>query len=338
MKDSILQIKSLGFKWEVANPFIFCVHHLDYYPEGNGQLGPNAPLTGRNIGQDFIIKDGWRMYHGKSIPGFPVHPHRGFETVTIVLQGYVDHSDSLGAAGRYSAGDVQWMTAGSGIQHSEMFPLLNDNAENTLELFQIWLNLPKARKFVKPGYKMFWKENIPTLNFDAIGSKTEVRIISGKYESETLPSPPQDSWASDTDNFVSIWIIKMNETAEWVVPEAVEGLNRMLFFFEGDSISINGTDIPAYSSILVESDQTQKIRNKSNRARLLLLQGRPINEPVMQYGPFVMNTTEEIQQAYNDYKRTLFGGWPWDSNEQVHGKENIRFAKHVDGTEDFPDL
>lgn len=337
MENSILQIKPLGFQWEVANPFIFCVHHLDYYPNGNGQLGPDASLSGRNIGQDFTIKDGWRMYHGKSIPGFPVHPHRGFETVTIVLQGYVDHSDSLGAAGRYSAGDVQWMTAGGGIQHSEMFPLLNTDAPNTLELFQIWLNLPKARKFAKPGYKMLWKEDIPILNFGNNDTKTEVRIISGKFGNETLPSPPQDSWASDADNFVSIWIIKMGPDAEWSIPAAAEGLNRTLFFFEGDSVSINETDIPSYSSILVKSDQIQKIRNKSNHARLLLLQGRPINEPVMQYGPFVMNTKEEIQQAYNDYKRTLFGGWPWNSNEQVHGTESIRFAKHVDGTEDFPD-
>lgn len=130
----------------------------------------------------------------------------------------------------------------------------------------------------------------------------------------------------------------MEENAEWIVPTAVEGLNRMLFFFEGDSININGNDIPAYSSIQVESHKIQNIRNTSKHARLLLLQGRPINEPVMQYGPFVMNTKEEIQQAYDDYQTTRFGGWSWDSNEPVHGKEKIRFAKYHDGAQDFPDL
>jgi redox-sensitive bicupin YhaK (pirin superfamily) len=138
----IINIKPLGFTWETSDPFLFCVHHNDHYPAGNDQLGPAASLKGRNLGQDFTARDGWRMYHGETIPGFPAHPHRGFETVTVVLKGLVDHSDSHGASGRYGNGDVQWMTAGAGLQHSEMFPLLDKNNPNPLELFQIWLNLP----------------------------------------------------------------------------------------------------------------------------------------------------------------------------------------------------
>ena len=137
---SIISTKQLGFTWETSDPFLFCVHHLDMYPRGNEQFGPAAPLTGRDIGQDFSPRDGWRMYHGETVPGFPAHPHRGFETVTVVLDGFVDHSDSHGAAGRYGNGDVQWMTAGSGLQHAEMFPLINQDRPNRMELFQIWLN------------------------------------------------------------------------------------------------------------------------------------------------------------------------------------------------------
>ena len=118
--------------WETVDPFLFCVHHDDAYPRGNAQLGPSASLAGRAIGQDFSRKDGWSMYHGAAVPGFPAHPHRGFETVTVVRQGLVDHADSLGAAARYGDGDVQWLTAGRGIVHAEMFPLLSAERPNPL--------------------------------------------------------------------------------------------------------------------------------------------------------------------------------------------------------------
>ncbi len=126
-------------------------------------MGPAESLAGRNIGQDFNPNEKWRMYHGEKVPGFPAHPHRGFETVTVVTKGVVDHSDSLGAAGRFGFGDVQWMTAGKGVQHCEMFPLLHKDKENPLELFQIWLNLPKASKMVAPHFAMLWSDAIPNL-------------------------------------------------------------------------------------------------------------------------------------------------------------------------------
>src|SRR3954454_12015900 len=138
--DVVARVKKLGFPWETADPFLFCVHHDDAYPEGNERFGSAASLAGRNIGQDFAGKDGWRMYHGDVVPGFPQHPHRGFETVTIARRGFIDHSDSLGATARFGHGDTQWMTAGKGIVHSEMFPLRQRDASNPLELFQIWLN------------------------------------------------------------------------------------------------------------------------------------------------------------------------------------------------------
>ena len=145
--DSIVNVAPLGFPWPTKDPFLACVHHVDLYPKGNDRLGPAASLAGRDIGQDFAGKDGWRMYHGAVVPGFPQHPHRGFETVTVMRDGYIDHSDSLGATARFGKGDVQWLTAGAGIVHSEMFPLLDPDRPNRLELFQIWLNLPARSKF-----------------------------------------------------------------------------------------------------------------------------------------------------------------------------------------------
>ncbi len=175
----IKSIKPLGFPWQTQDPFLFCVHHQDFYPKGNDAMGPAASLKGRVIGQDFALnKEGWRMYHGEHVPGFPAHHHRGFVTVTIVTQGLVDHSDSLGAAGRFGNGDVQWMTAGKGVQHCEMFPLLHKDKENPLELFQIWLNLPKAKKLTEPHFAMLWGDTIPTYrSTDANGKSTDVKVI-----------------------------------------------------------------------------------------------------------------------------------------------------------------
>ena len=157
----ILDIKPLGFQWQTYDPFLFCAYHYDKFPRGNGNFGPAASLAGRNIGMDFEIRDGFRMYHGDKVPGFPAHPHRGFETITIVQQGLVDHADSLGAAGRYGQGDVQWLTAGRGIQHREMFQLVDQQQANPLLLFQLWLNLPAKSKMAPPHISMFWNDQLP---------------------------------------------------------------------------------------------------------------------------------------------------------------------------------
>src|SRR5690349_21432198 len=161
--DIVRSVRPLSFMWDTVDPFLFCVHHEDFYPAGNEQLGPNVSLEGRELGQDFAGKDGFRMYHGEVVPGFPAHPHRGFETVTLVRRGFIDHSDSLGARARFGAGDVQWLTAGRGIVHSEMFPLLDPEQPNPVELFQIWLNLPRKNKLAQPHFSMLWSEHVPKL-------------------------------------------------------------------------------------------------------------------------------------------------------------------------------
>lgn len=337
-KSVIINTRPLDFQWETANPFLFCVHHLDHYPQGNKNLGPNASLSGRKIGNDFVLKEGWRMYHGDTIPGFPAHPHRGFETITVVLQGLVDHSDSHGAAGRYGNGDVQWMTAGKGLQHSEMFPLLKQDEPNTLELFQIWLNLPAASKFVEPHFKMLWADSIPVhLSKDSNGRNTEVIVIAGKLGEEIAPPPTPDSWAADPENEVAIWRIRMETGATWKIPAASEKLNRSLFFFEGSSIQLDEESFTEHRAFELNPGYEVTIHNGEQEAHLLLLQGSPIDEPVAQYGPFVMNTQAEIQQAFTDYQRTRFGGWPWARPDQVHDKEQNRFAKYADGHMETPE-
>lgn len=328
----IKRIRPMGFQWETNDPFLFCVHHEDQFPRGNDEMGPAASLKGRSLGDDFIIKDGFRMYHGKKVPGFPGHPHRGFETITVVREGLVDHSDSLGAAGRYGHGDVQWMTAGGGILHSEMFPLVHKDKENPLELFQIWLNLPAKNKMVEPHFKMLWAGDIPNyFHSDANGRTTKVEVIAGELHGHKSPSPPPDSWAADANNAVAIWNIKMEAGASWKLPKSLVGINRTLYFYRGNSLEIEGTQAGSYRAVDVEADRDLLLQNGQSDAGILLLQGRPIDEPVIQYGPFVMNTKEEIQQTFEDYNRTRFGGWPWPDYDYVHPRERGRFARHADG-------
>jgi len=333
---TIISIKPLGFMWPVKDPFLFCAHHLDHFPAGNEEMGPAASLKGRNIGQDFTIKDGWRMYHGETVPGFPAHPHRGFETVTIVMKGFVDHSDSYGQAGRYGNGDVQWMTAGAGLQHCEMFPLLNQEGENPAELFQVWLNLPKAKKFVKQHFKMLWSEDIPVYRIEDVNGKSvEVNVIAGKIGDVTPPLPAPDSWAADPGNEVAFWTIKMEAGAQWLLPASGQRIQRNLYFYRGNSITIDTTEITSYQSVELISDEELLIVNGNSDSYLLMLQGKPINEPVVQYGPFVMNSETEIQQAFSDYRRTEFGGWPWPRHDQVHPRTQGRFAKYDNGIQEI---
>jgi redox-sensitive bicupin YhaK (pirin superfamily) len=330
--SAVLETFPLGFQWATADPFLFCVHHLDRYPAGNPSLGPAASLAGRRLGQDFDGIDGWRMYHGQVVPGFPAHPHRGFETVTYVRRGLIDHSDSLGAAARFGRGDVQWLTAGAGVVHSEMFPLLDRDEPNTLELFQIWLNLPQADKMVPPHFAMLWDGDIPRLRVESdAGAVAEITVIAGRLGVLQPPPPPPSSWASRAESDLAIWHIVFEPGATWTLPRADhDDATRVLYVFEGGNLVVDDEQIGASTGVRVDATREVSL-SATERTEVLMLQGRPLNEPVAQYGPFVMNTRAEIEQAFADYQRTRFGGWPWDRDDPVHGLDRERFARHADG-------
>jgi hypothetical protein len=321
--------------WETFDPFLFCVHHKDDYPEGNEAMGPVPSLAGRNMGSDFGGKDGWNMYHGQVVPGFPRHPHRGFETVTVTRRGHIDHSDSLGATARYGEGDVQWMTAGRGIVHAEMFPLIERGKSNPAELFQIWINLPAVDKFAEPHFSMFWDKSVPKqAHADAAGKKTEVTIVAGSLGGLTAPAPPPRSWASKATADVAIWSLQMEPGATFTLPRATAGANRTLYFFDGASLDVAGKSVAPGHGVRLRSDVAVLLANGAERGEVLLLQGQPIGEPVVKHGPFVMNSSEEIHQAISDYRRTQFGGWPWPDADPVHPRDEGRFAVHADGREE----
>ncbi len=335
MSSPVLQVVPLGSPpWPTVDPFLFCVHHNDAYPAGNGRFGPSDPLVGRPLGNDFTGRDGWSMYHGRSVPGFPQHPHRGFETVTLARRGYIDHSDSLGATARFGRGDVQWMTAGAGVVHSEMFPLLDEHGPNPTELFQIWLNLPHAEKMVEPHFAMLWGDDIPHLPVTSAEGATvgDVTVVAGELYGLVPPPPPPRSWASRPDTDVAIWVIGLDAGATFTLPPArsPEAV-RTLYHFIGEGVSIDGESIGPASAAVLDTGEPHDLRAGSGPVECLVLQGRPIGEPVAQHGPFVLNDRVGVEQAFADYQRTQFGGWPWPDDGPVHGAERRRFARHADG-------
>ena len=335
----VLPTFPLGMRWPTIDPFLFCAHHDDDYPAGDDALAPAVAVDDRDLGQDFSNLEGWSMYHGLTVPGFPGHPHRGFETVTYVRAGLIDHSDSLGAAARFGRGDVQWLTAGKGIVHAEMFPLLDRQDRNPLELFQIWLNLPAADKLVDPYFTMVWDGDLPVVAaVDDAGRTTEVTVIAGSLAGAAGPPPPPDSYAARADADVAIWHLRLQPGATWELPPAAgPDTARVLYVFEGDALRVADVEVAVDTGAVVQADVPVTLVAGSQEVEVLLLQGRPLGEPVAQYGPFVMNTAAEIQQAFDDYRTTGFGGWPWPDQAPTHGRDRGRFARHVDGRVEEPD-
>ena len=350
------------------DPFLFCVYHKDQYPAGNGKM--EAPRRGN--GADFNPNAPYRMYHGEKVPGFPQHPHRGFETITATLDGIIDHTDSIGDAGRYGKGDLQWMTAGSGIQHAEMFPLVNADEENPLRFFQIWLNLPSWKKMSEPDFVMHWKDDVKKIRK---GKEYEIVVWVGQFGdvkvNSNLSATPKNSWAGDEANDVGVFYVEIyaeKSREEVRVPKArIESeASRYLYFVEGEEMMINGrekikkrtgceldasqsftvkctklsqsqeshTTRKSFDSSIRDSDRSRSSSSGKNKCAFLILQGRPIGEPIRSSGPMVMNTNEELRKAFQDFDRTQFGGWPWKSNDVVFPRAKERFMS-VGGKEVF---
>lgn len=323
--------------WPGADPFLFTAHHEDAYPAGTADMRPQAALAGRALGQDFAGKDGWSMYHGRTVPGFPQHPHRGFETVTVVEEGLVDHTDSAGAVARYGRGDTQWLTAGSGVAHSEMFPLVHQDRPNPLHLFQIWLNLAPEDKTAEPHFDILWAQDTPVVErLDAAGRHTRVKVVAGELDGQRPPPPPPSSWASRPDSDVAIWHVEMGAGAEVTLPPTRPGVTRTLYVYDG-TVAVGGQPLTSAAAV-VEPTADLALAAGEAPVRLLMLQARPIGAPVAQHGPFVGTTREDIVAAFADYQAGRFGRWILDDHAPVHPREQERFARYPDGRLVTPSL
>jgi len=287
-----------GFK--VQDPFLMCGYHDDVFP-------PASKLSNN--------------------PGFPQHPHRGMETVTVMIEGITDHADSLGGCGRYGDGDVQWMTAGRGIAHSECPVFRNRDKPNHGTIFQLWLNLPKANKLCEPHAKMLWNEDIPNLDMQGV----TVRIIAG----EGALTPPPRSWAADPLNAVQILHATLQPGAEWCISRISPKSNITLYPFKsqdkGAKLQVpSGAGaqqfVPTGSCVAFDEGSSIKVTCAASASlEVLVLEGMPIGEPVAWHGPFVMCSQAELRVAFQEYQAEKFGRWPWQNQAPLHGNAP-RFA------------
>ncbi|QXZ11329.1 pirin family protein [Comamonas sp. Y33R10-2] len=341
--NPILECIELTQPWVGIDPFLVCAHHVEHYPAGDEHYAvPESHRVGHPAGSDFGNPDGYSLYSGADgMPGFPNHPHRGMETVSILQKGYVDHADSLGNSGRYGPGDVQWMTAGGGIQHAEMFPLLSQDQPNEFELFQVWLNMPGRKKMVHPEYKMMWDAHIPHYQHGG----ADVKIIAGTYQPQEPEQsadgfapvsiqpivPTLDTWAADPRSEVAIWMITLEPGARQTLPAAqLAQTQRTLYVYTGIGLLVDGQDVGGNKRVRVLAQAALPLANRSaHTVRLMLLQGVPLNEPVVRSTVYVTNTIEELHQAKRDFQRTQFGGWPWETRQPMHGPGYERFARYM---------
>jgi len=235
--------------------------------------------------------------------GVGEHPHRGFETVTIVYQGELEHRDSTGSGGCIGPGDVQWMTAGAGILHEEFHSQEFMRAGGMLEMVQLWVNLPAKDKMSAPGYQTLIDQSIPSVELrDGAG---RVRVIAGEFNGHRGPA--------HTFTPIDVWDMRINQghASDLPVPE---GRTLALIVLHG-TVLVNGAQIAREAQMVVLDRAGTGVAIEANTdATVLLLSGEPIDEPVVGYGPFVMNTQAEIRQAINDFNSGRFGQMMAEAN------------------------
>lgn len=226
------------------------------------------------------------------IAGFPSHPHRGFETVTYMLEGHMLHEDHMGNRGDLRSGDVQWMTAGRGIIHSEM----PQQEEGAMRGFQLWINLPAAEKMKPASYRDIPSASIPVITL-ANGARAKVIAGSLVADEQTVTGPID---GLSTQPVYRDWHLPANTSQQQQVPQ---GHHAFIYVYQGNiTIGEKNKPLAAGNAGLLYDGETVRVTSGDSEARFLLIAGKPIKEPIAQYGPFVMNTSDEIEQAIRDYR------------------------------------
>lgn len=280
-------------------------------------LGTYSAPGGHWVGDGFPVRSLFSYNtHGKSVSPFLLldyagpayfepadkprgvgeHPHRGFETVTIVYEGEVEHRDSTGAGGKIGPGDVQWMTAASGILHEEFHSREFTREGGTLEMVQLWVNLPARDKMSAPRYQTLLDADIPAVALPDDAGK--VRVIAGEYAGHRGPA--------QTHTPMNVWDVRL-EQDHAVRFQLPEGHTTVLVILHG-TVEVNGSEIVRDAQmVMFERTGNELLLEANSKATMLLLSGEPIDEPIVGHGPFVMNNEDEIQQAFSDFNSGHFG-------------------------------
>jgi len=266
-------------------------------------ITPSGPIRSARM-NPFIMLDynAPHFFSPASIPrGVDVHPHRGFETVTIAYQGEIAHRDNKGGGGVIGPGDVQWMTAASGVLHEEFHSESYSKEGGIFQMVQLWVNLPAKYKMSQPKYQSILKDSLVEV---PVGRNSLVELIAGSYGGANGP----------VETFSPLHICNVQISGEDVVPFSFpSGWNVGLLVLEG-SLEVNKDHevLKDHIIVLAHNAALFKLRAREGDVKVLLLAGEPINEPMVSYGPFVMNTEEEIRQAIKDFQEGVFGSWPKD--------------------------
>lgn len=264
-------------------------------------ITPRGPIRSTRM-NPFIMLDynAPHFFSPSATPrGVDVHPHRGFETVTIAYQGEIAHRDNKGGGGIIGPGDVQWMTAASGVLHEEFHSETYSKEGGVFQMAQLWVNLPAKYKMSQPKYQPILKDSLVRI---ATGNKSSVELIAGKYGDYEGPA----------ETFSPLHISNVNVSANDIVPFSFPSeWNVGLLVLEG-GLMVNGKDsVPKdHFAVLGHNAAHFELSALEGEAKVLLLAGEPLNEPIVSYGPFVMNTEEEIRQAITDFQEGFFGDWP----------------------------
>lgn len=323
----------LGMHWDTEDPFIFVSHHEDDYPPGNRQQAPPLrEISGRNLGRDYQLKLGFRMYHGKVVPGFPMHTHWGYETLTVPEIGYIDHFDTERIEGRFGFGDVQWVSASSKYEHCEMYPLADQENRNPNDITQIMINLPLEMKNRGNQVTTVWKNDVPT----AHGDGWDAEVFCGDFGSASSESPNEISYAKRA-NGVRIVRITMSPRSKVTIDAAAEGATRNLYFISGKDAKVLGEAVEYYNRLKLSNTEEIDIVNGEERSVFWLLEGRPIGQRMASFGPVTLEDLKEVRKGLDEIRRNEFLEWPWDVIDKAQPLGTQRFIRYPDGTEIRPD-